>query len=460
MVAAILPGIVLASLLTLHAHPGEDYYWGLANGQWMLHHHRVLTHNVFSYALGHQPIVVTEWGFEILMGILHHLGGMAAVRALDVGAAALSTALVLVYARIRGAATSTLIWLSPVVGLLLAPELVQGRALSVGFGFFALELILLDRARRDARWLWLVGPLLALWVNLHGSALLGLGALVVEAAISLSGTRWPWLGDRSGHWRPRVGAVIWGVLWIGLTPWGWGLAYYDYRLSSNARIAQYIAEWASPSFHSLGPWLILAGPVIVLVRSLWGRPHSATETALLVLVLVAALRSFRMADYATVLMAGGVGAWASGRVAIPWGRTRLGAVWAGALAALTIIGVSNAAPQTAGTYVPVAAFRTLDTMASGRLLTTYAWGGYGLLDGRRAFVYGETDLFTGGSGRTFDQLVSLMFLTKDPEPLLDAYRVRYVLWEPGQALSVYLAASSHWRVVSRSARYVLFERQA
>ena len=59
------------------------------------------------------------------------------------------------------------------------------RGLDFSLVWLPLELLLLTKARADPRWLLLLPLLCLLWVNTHGSILLGLFVLAVELGWSL-----------------------------------------------------------------------------------------------------------------------------------------------------------------------------------------------------------------------------------------------------------------------------------
>jgi hypothetical protein len=103
--------------------------------------------------------------------------------------------------------------------------------------------------------------------------------------------------------------------------------------------------------------------------------------------------------------------------------------------------------------VPVRAVAYLQSHP-GRVFSTYLWNDY--LDGKGipVFVDGRTELYTGTP--VLQQYLSLDSLTTDPDAILRAYRVMYVLWSPGSALSEYLGHDPSWRVVRRSSLSVVF----
>ena len=50
-------------------------------------------------------------------------------------------------------------------------------------------------------------------------------------------------------------------------------------------------------------------------------------------------------------------------------------------------------------------------------------------------------------------------LTVDPDPVLSAYHVSYVVWPPHTPLALYLARDGRWRVVDRTAVALVFARR-
>src|SRR5262249_7787642 len=85
---------------------------------------------------------------------------------------------------------------------------------------FAVVLLLMLES--DERWaLWLIGPMFALWANLHGGWAYGL--IVLGAYIVGDAAEWKWGAD-AARWRPRTRrhAVALGLAALGtlLNPYG------------------------------------------------------------------------------------------------------------------------------------------------------------------------------------------------------------------------------------------------
>ncbi|HYA67963.1 MAG TPA: hypothetical protein VED63_04430 [Acidimicrobiales bacterium] len=97
--------------------------------------------------------------------------------------------------------------------------------------------------------------------------------------------------------------------------------------------------------------------------------------------------------------------------------------------------------------VPVRAVAYLEHRP-GRVFSTYLWNDYLIAKGFPVFIDGRTELYTGTP--IFDQYLAVFDLTTDPDPVLHAHRVRYVLWPSQSPLSVDLSHDAQWRTVWRA----------
>ena len=85
---------------------------------------------------------------------------------------------------------------------------------------------------------------------------------------------------------------------------------------------------------------------------------------------------------------------------------------------------------------PVAATKFLKHQ-SGRVFTTYWWGDYMIYEGIPVFVDGRTDMYFGTD--ILETYVNVASLVIDPDPVFKRWDIRWVLWNTGTALSVYLS---------------------
>jgi hypothetical protein len=443
----VLVGCLLAWRDAMHSGLMDDVFWHRAAGVWMLNHHRVMRSDVFSYTVAGHRWITPEWGYGVLLAESVRLIGPVAFWLLSAGVATLTVICVAVRCRLQGAG-----WLW--TGLLCIEAgaaitlFLEDRPQVISYLFFALLLLLLRLARRRVALLWLVPVLFVVWANLHGSFLLGLLVLVLEAVLCFVPLR---LG-RMVHShplprRPALMAVAGGALATLVNPFGPGVYGSAVGVSFNSTIRAFVAEWQSPDFHDPTTIAVIVVPLAFTVGylAISNRPVPLLDVALTALLLVATLDSFRFLPYFAIAWCG----LSASCSPLPDEQLRPTALtWvAGAILALAMLqGPWTPAGQPAA-GVPVAA---VDYLAHhpGRVFSTYLWNDYLIWRGMPVFIDGRTELYTGTP--VFGEYLAVDDLTTNPDRVLRTYGVRYVLWPPRSALSVYLSHDRLWRLVRAS----------
>ena len=335
-IVGIVLGIALVVMVARGHELSNDEFWSLAAGQWMLAHHSFMGLDPFSYTESHRRWVTDEWGSEIALAALFRAFGDAAYAVYASVLGGLCLVVSAAYARALGARGGRVAAIVLLLAVGIAGTVVGDRGLDFSLVWLPLELLILTRARANPRWLLLLPLLCLLWVNTHGSILLGLLVLGVELGWSLIPERFV---QRVGgvHQSPFTGslalALLGSVVASCITPYGPGLLVYDIEVSRNGQIARYISEWNSPNFHSVMTLLVYCVPLAVLVACLWTRRVPLLEGSLGLFLFVEALQTQRLAIY---LMVVAVGLAATIPARAPWGTTARR--WAGGgLVALAIV---------------------------------------------------------------------------------------------------------------------------
>jgi hypothetical protein len=177
------------------------------------------------------------------------------------------------------------------------------------------------------------------------------------------------------------------------------------------------------------------------------------EGTLAAVFFVEALRTQRLAIYLMVVAAG-LAATLTLRPA--WGTTgRRVAVAFYAVLAIALLAQPSVPAGSISPTLPVQAFNYLETHP-GRVFTEYTWGDYSIARHRATFADGRTDLF---EGKVLTEFFVVTTQTTNPDPILSAYHVSYVVWAPNTGLSIYLEHDPRWRVVDRSSVAVVFARR-
>ena len=455
MVGVVL-GIGIITAVARGTDLSNDEFWSLASGQWMIAHHAFMGLDPFSYTESHRRWVTDEWGSELaLAGLFRATGAMAySLYAIVLGGLSLITTAAYARSLGRGAGgwpPSSSCWPSASPGPWRATGGWTSRWSGCRWSCWCSPRAVPTRARLCAL------PLLCLlWVNTHGSILLGLVVLAVELGWSLAR---PSFVQRIGgvhqsrHTGPLAVALLASVVASCITPYGPGLLVYDVAVSRNSQIAQYIVEWNSPNFHSFMELLAYAIPLAVLVACVVTRRLLLLELSLGALLFVEALQAQRFAVYLMVIAAGVAAtlpAWA------PWGTTARR--WAGAAMValgIAIVAVPGVPAGQVASSQPVAAFDYLGTHP-GRIFTGYTWGDYSITRHRATFVDGRTDLF---EGRVLSEFIAISKVTTNPDPVLSEYHVSYVVWPPGTPLALFLSHDPRWHVVDRTSVALVFARR-
>jgi hypothetical protein len=455
-IAGIVLGIALVATVARSQDLSNDEFWSLAAGQWMLAHHAFMGLDPFSYTESHRRWVTDEWGSEIALASLFRAFGATAysLYAMVLGGLCLVTSAA--YARALGARGGRVAAIVLLLAVGIAGTVAGDRGLDFSLVWLPLELLLLTKARADPRWLLLLPLLCLAWVNTHGSIVLGLLVLGVELGWSLIPERFVNRVGGLGQ-SPYTGslalALLGSVVASCLTPYGPGLLAYDVDVSRNGQIAQYVVEWSSPNFHSVMTLLVYCVPLAVLVACLWTRRIPLLEGTLGLVLFVEALQTQRLVIY---LMVVAVGLAATLPARAPWGTTARR--WAGGLLLAATIVLLAIPAVPAGRVAPSQPIGAFDYLSShpGRIFTEYAWGDYSVARHRATFVDGRTDLF---EGRVLTEFMDVTNLTTNPDPVLSAYRVSYVVWAPDSPLALYLARDPRWHVVDRTPVALVFARR-
>jgi hypothetical protein len=454
-IVGLVVGCLVPWRTALHNGVFDDTYWHWAMGNWMIDHHRVMSHDIYSYtAFGHSWIT-PEWGYGILLAESVRLIGPVAFWLLSAGLASLTVIAVALRSRLVGAGWTWTGLLCMEAGVAVTVSL-DDRPQMVSYFFLALLLLMLSLARRHRGWLYPVPVLFVLWANLHGSFPLGLGILALEVIAAVVRVRVGRVAvsDPLGA-KPAITTLVVSALATLVNPFGPRVYESALGVTFNSTIRQVIQEWQSPDFHNLAILAVVVLPLVITVAFLAfsRREVPALELVLAAFLLVSTLQAVRFLPYFAIAWC----ALAARCSPLPHERVRPTIlVWP----ILVVLGLSFLQGPwwpagTPASSVPVRAVRYLEHQRHGvRVFSTYLWNDYLDYVGIPVFVDGRTELYT--SGPVLRQYLAVDNLTTAPDPILRSYQVEYVLWPTDSALSFYLEENSSWRVVFRSRQATVF----
>lgn len=507
---------LLAGTLSKLPLADADIGWHIRTGEQILITHTLPRTDPYSSTMHGQPWFAWEWLYDLLLGILHHVGGLNGVVWLCAVIVASTFTILLSQLLKRGAGLPLAIVLmllaecAATIHLFARPHIVSW--LFVLLWFIALERweqgsaarrLYPTQANNRLEWAtsWFFPVSMLFWVNLHGAWILGLAllAIYILASVVESWRSHDAFAALTAAQRARMMAWSWAASAMAtlVNPFGWRLHAHVYGYLADRYLMSRIAEFRSPNFH-FWPARCFGIILALTVFALASRRRSLRLSHLLVLLLAvyAGLLSARNLPVSSMLLvlvigpilwenfaslATGPGAWEglrtrvagvvefSDRMGVQELQLR-GHLWpiVCALAALVLcLQGGRLGPrqlihaQFDPKSVPVAAADFLQKEASAEpVLSTDTWGGYliyRLYPQRQVVIDDRHDLY--GADRVRQLLV---LLQGEPgwRQALDNLQVRTVLLPADSTLASLLRQlPQEWAPTYEDEVAVVFERR-
>jgi hypothetical protein len=288
-----IAAIALAAVLpyALKVAPDSDLWWHLKTGEMILEQRGLPEADPFSFTAAGAPWTNHEWLADVVLAAAYSAGADRALLALRIALLLIATG-----------ALARLLWsrlphpLLVLAGVLLAAPVLRVfmnfRPHAYTYALTLLLLLLLEASRRRPRMLWIAPPLVALWANLHGGFLLGLGILVLGVASHLAGFEDDGPRPDAAARRTLLAPLALAFAAPLVNPYGFGLfGYLARELGADHSL---VLEW----------------------RGIWAFEEQRPQFRLLLAVPVAAVllaRRVRPAMPAAMLVVAAVGTWTHGR---------------------------------------------------------------------------------------------------------------------------------------------------
>ena len=447
-----------------------DVWWHIKVGEGILSTHRWPVADPFSFTVSGQPWLAYEWLGDVALAGAWRLGGYRGLDALLIALGAAIMLALYAFATLRSG-NSKAGFAAAVALLILASASFSLRPQMLGYLFLILTLIVLERFRQGKpRALWALPILMLLWVNAHGSWIIGLGAIFVYWVSGIVDFRAGNLEARAWTTAERrsISLAFLGCLVVlPLTPYGVRLAAspFEFAFTLPLNVSQ-IQEWRSMGFDMwLGKWFLalLIGFIVaqVTVRFTW----RLEEFVLFLAGMIEACLHMRFilifvpfsAPILAVILARWVPAYERRK-----DKFALNALLMAAVAALMIHFFPSSAQIQArvAEQFPVSAVRYLEHHAVPEpMYNNYGFGGY-LVWTRgpqhKVFIDGRGDLYERG-GLLSDYL-HIAETKSEALILLRRYGIQSCLIERDEPLATLLSASPEWQRIYSDDRSALFVR--
>ncbi|MBI4786625.1 MAG: hypothetical protein HY782_06225 [Chloroflexi bacterium] len=494
-----------------------DFWWHLRTGQFILETGTVPHGDIFSYTNAGRPWVTHEWLSEVLIYALYRLGSYPALILTFSAIVALSFALVFfrskgqpyiaAFAVLLAALASAPTWgVRPqIISLLLTSVFLfvlekhrgenKGDDVDDHMGEHKGDHIGDHKGDHKGRpYVWVLVPLMLLWVNLHSGFALGLALIAIYLFGEIADhiftptpphshtPNFPPSPILPHSHTPRTLALVLlaCLLVVPLNPNGATMYIYPFETLGSRAMQAYIQEWFSPDFHQIEwqpfAWLVFGTLAAV---ALSGKRTSVTRVTLLAVFGYAGLRSARLipifaliaapilAEHLwSILETRGWTAALQSRARVSRGMSfvnwllLLVIVLAAALRVGMVIGNQTAAERA---KFPAAAVDFLQARRGGvtppLLYNAYGWGGYliwRLYPEQRVFIDGRADVY----GDAFmEEFLTAWRGGANWRAPLERFGVQVVLVESDAPIASRLAQDREWKQVYSDVQARIFQRQ-
>lgn len=468
MLCALLAALTVLTVQERFNDP--DLWWHLRLGETIWRTHSIPHTDWFSFTTHGHAWIPHEWLAQLTIYAAWRFGGYTGLMLwLCVVPSLLFILLYVLCALYSGNAKVSLLggmmgWFFGSVGLAIRP-------LVIGHLLLVLELLAIHLARtRNPRWLLALPPIFAVWVNCHGSYVVGLMVLGVLWVCSFFDVSAGALVCRSWTAGQRRWLTWSGILCLGallLNPIGVRLLAFPFDVFVNqTNSLTFVSEWHSLDLNdgrAIGLFVV-AG--IVFLMALFRRGEfRLEELILLALGFGMAVRHERMLFVFGLLAAPVV----SRILGNAWERYDprrdlrvANAIFMSAAIAVAISVFPNTR-QLREQVIKTSPVRAVDFIRrsglAGPMLNDYDFGGYLIwaLPEQKVFIDGRADVYdwTG----VFGEMARWALVQEDPNLLLNKYAINWCLLRKTAPMAQVLPLLHGWKNVYSDDLAVIFVRE-
>jgi hypothetical protein len=447
-----------------------DTWWHIVIGEHILATHSWPTQDIFSFTSRGTKWIAHEWLGELIMALAARLGGLRGLALLDVILAITFVLLMFYYAWLRcqhplaGAVATVMVTPVAASSLGLRPQVL-------GYIYLLATLIILERYKQGReKSLWLLPIVFLLWVNTHGTFILGFFAIGLYWFGGLVSFRWGTLvAERrpTAHQRLMLIVFLTTLLTSVVTPYGADLLVNPFKfVLSQPYMSEAFTDWQPLDFStSYGRLLILFILVMVLGQVIIPVDHQVESMTLLMAATIVSLMHTRFVIFFALAYVPVLATFLSPHLPTykpdkdhPIANAMLVAAVAWGLIAFFPSGPKLR--QTLKETLPVDAVEYLRSHdAQGRTFNENAWAGFLMwsFGGHRpVFLDGRVEIYEQ-TGALFDY-IQIAGARPDALSLLNFYHVTTCLLRNGTPLGGLLARTPGWKKVYSDNLGVIFAR--
>jgi hypothetical protein len=465
-----LPTLLAATLnraKTLLVDP--DIWWHMANARIFAATHHAIWTDPYSFTVAGHYWIDWEWLAEQPFWLayqLFHLQGIYLISWLLLGAN-----VVFVYIRgyKLGRSADAALWTSAIAFILMT---VNSGPRTIEFAYLAMssELLILEEFDRgNKKLIWLLPPLFALWINLHGFWFAGIVLLAMYIGAGLFKVSFGSFEQEALSKTDRnrlLLVLVASIVVLPLNPYGWHLMLNPLDMVINQKVSvATIAEWLPISMDLLaGKFVVVAIVLMVVANLVRGRKWKLYELAFVLLAWYAAVAHRRFSYFAAVLTTPMLARDLARAFKLDPDENTIPGMNA-LMAAIAIVVIAVQFPSEAALQERLNMMFPMKTIATmDPSWRTFNWdyvGGMMAFHGKPSFIDSRFDSFDQVG--VMDEYGKIM-AGNDAIELMKKYKVDHALAMDNHPISYLLEHSPGWTVVRREkaweGEYILFAKTA
>jgi hypothetical protein len=444
-----------------------DLWWHLRNAQFFFTNHKFPDVDTFSFTAAGSPWINHEWLSEIFYYAAYNALGLKGIFLLCASVLTLLVTTVFLLS-FREAKDPFAAAIAAFCGSVLATVGFGPRTQSFGWlcllGVYAI--MLRFRATRRGP-LWSIPLLFAVWINCHGSWIIGLTIYGIFVAAGLIKrdigrlTADPWsLTDL----KKLIVAGTASVAALFVNPFGYRLVLYPFDMIFRQKLnIGHVEEWASVNFNDHNGTLVAAALAAIFAIVIVGRKRWRIDDALLTaFVLYCGLSHMRFLLLAGIVLPPIISPHLGKLSSYDPRRERwlLNSTLLSLIAGACILGFPSAQKLNAeqSRFFPVRAITFLRANPQhGHIFNAYDWGGYleWSLPRTPTFIDSRTDIFEyNGTLKDYLSITGVV----NSEELFARYHISYVLYPNDTPLTYFVSKDAHWERIYGDEQAVIYRR--
>jgi hypothetical protein len=444
-----------------------DIWWHLHNADYLTHRHSLPNSDTYSFTVPGHSWMNHEWLAELPYYFAWRAFGLSGIDAVAVILISLIFLGVL-YLSYRECENYKAAVLASSYSVFIGTVSFGPRTILFGYACLVALLIILQRFRQESHAaLWLIPPLFSLWVNLHGSWFIGMIIFSIIVAAGMFRLNWGMIDSEPWTAQQRKNLLLaWGasVAALFVNPFGARLVFYPLDLAFRQKVnIEHVHEWVSVDFHDARGKFVIVLLIILLISSiLRPRRWTLSELAVSVFVLYSGLTYVRFLFLLGIVIAPAIAKFLD--FVPPYQRQLDTPVFNTFVIFVIIAGIAYYWPRPAQLQRSVDEQYPREAVAylqahppEGPIVNYYLWGGF--LNWKdpnvKVFIDGRADIFEYSG--VFQDYLSLLGLDA-PEPILDKYKARYVLFPRHEPFTYFMEHDPKWKTVYSDQISVLLER--